>query len=71
LWWIACGGLVVRGELSAHPRPDYWLSALLIDFAFTATSFFAGAEKRKQKLRFGANTAEADPRARRRLSLAG
>jgi hypothetical protein len=57
--------------LAAHPRPGYWLSALLIDFAFTATSFFAGAEKRKQKLRLGANAAEADPRARRRLSLAG
>jgi hypothetical protein len=28
---------------------------LIIDFAFTATSFFAGAEKRKQKLRCGAS----------------
>jgi hypothetical protein len=63
--------LLCAEELAAHPRPDYWLSALLIDFAFTATSFFAGAEKRKQKLRLGANAAEADPRARRRLSLAG
>jgi hypothetical protein len=41
--------------MSAHPRQDYWLSAILCEFAFTATSFFAGAEKRKQKLRLGAN----------------
>ena len=42
---------------------------LILYFAFTATSFFAGAEKRKQKLRFGASAAEAEPRARRRLPL--
>jgi hypothetical protein len=64
-------GFNERGRMTAHPRRDFWLSALLVDFAFTATSFFAGAEKRKQKLRCGASAAEADPRARRRLSLAG
>jgi hypothetical protein len=26
--WIACGGLVVRGGLAAHPRRDFWLSSL-------------------------------------------
>jgi hypothetical protein len=59
---IACGGIVaVRLAaglialliMAAHPRRDFWMFTLLCDFAFTATSFFAGAEKRKQKLRCG------------------
>jgi hypothetical protein len=41
-----CGGCEL-GRAAAHPHPGFWLSAFFLDFAFTATSFFAGAEKRK------------------------
>jgi hypothetical protein len=44
---------------------------LFVRFAFTATSFFAGAEKRKQKLRFLHGLATPAPRARRRPLLTG
>jgi hypothetical protein len=48
VWRIAWRrALSERGEMSAHPHPGFWLSAFFLDFAFTATSFFAGAEKRK------------------------
>jgi hypothetical protein len=56
-------GLYGLGRTAAHPRPDFWLSSLLCDFAFTATSFFAGAEKRKQKLRFWCERGGSGPKS--------
>jgi hypothetical protein len=49
--------------MAAHPRPDYRLSAIFMDFAFRATSFFAGAEKRKQKLHFWCERGGSEPKS--------
>ncbi|WP_272701690.1 hypothetical protein [Desulfovibrio sp. Fe33] len=50
IFWGGEGEVKARGYFRASRQTAYVI--LTFYFAFTATSFFAGAEKRKQKLRF-------------------
>jgi hypothetical protein len=66
-WRRALGSALMWGRMRVGA--ERVLPALR--FALTATSFFAGAEKRKQKLRFLRGLATPAPRVRRRPLLPG